>query len=85
MAKTPDYAVLASTGIDGADRLVQVGVAFDSESRAGNPYIQVLLSARPWGEWDGKLQLHRIERREDRAGLTKLAPAYPDDDDEVPF
>jgi hypothetical protein len=63
--KRPDYAVLASR--DSADPeagLTELGVAFESESRTtGKRYIQVLLSARPWGAWDGKLQLHPITPR----------------------
>lgn len=58
----PDYRVLAHD--DDTDYLVYVGSAWIMKGRDGrDDYISVQLNARPWGEWDGKLQLHRVEGR----------------------
>lgn len=63
MVRKPDYRVVANSGTE-ADRLVEIGVGFDTETLndSPKPYIAVVLNARPWGEWDGKLQLHRIDK-----------------------
>ncbi len=66
MAK-PHYTVLASRdSSDPESGLVRVGAAWDSTSRKdGKPYIQVILDSRPWGTWDGKLQLYPLSNYED--------------------
>lgn len=59
--RQPTYVVLANCGT-GRDRLVEIGLAWDSVGKTSKrPYVDVVLNARPWGEWDGRLQLHRIE------------------------
>jgi hypothetical protein len=56
----PDYSVLANRdATDPGSRLIEIGVAWNCITKSnGTPYISVLLYARPWGSWDGKLQLH---------------------------
>lgn len=62
----PKYRVLANVDADNPDAaLVNIGAAWDSISKDGKTsYISIILSARPWGRWDGKLQLHVNTREE---------------------
>jgi len=60
----PDWRVMAPNG--NVDQLVTVGVAWNSTDRNGRPYISVQLNAWPWGPWDGRLQLHGIEKEPQR-------------------
>lgn len=61
----PKYRVLANVDADDPNAaLVNIGAAWDNVSKdEKTSYITVVLSARPWGRWDGKLQLH-INTRE---------------------
>lgn len=61
----PKYRVLANADADNSDSaLVTIGAAWDNVSKDGATYISIVLSARPWGRWDGKLQLHINTREE---------------------
>lgn len=62
MTTRPDYTVLANNSA--MDRFVKIGVAFESEDQEkGARYIKVILNWRPWGEWNGEMQLHPIAAR----------------------
>lgn len=64
--KRPDYRVMASRDSDDRDdRLVEIGIGFESTSSSGRRYIAVVLNARPWGTWDGQLKLFPIAKDSD--------------------
>jgi uncharacterized protein (DUF736 family) len=58
-AEKPHYTVLTWVDPDNHDKgLTVIGAAWNATSRDGKPYISVRLTARPFGAWDGSLQLH---------------------------
>lgn len=63
----PDYIVSAKADANVPEkdtRYVNIGVGFDSETpNTREPCINVILNARPWGEWDGKFTLFRLRER----------------------
>lgn len=62
----PDYIVSAKVDANVPDkdvRYVNIGVAWDGETKDREPCIHVSLNARPWGQWDGKFSLFRFRER----------------------
>ena len=61
MADKPDYRIIASRDSETSGLLVEIGVAWIRKDKNGRNYISAVLNARPWGAWNGEVQLHRIE------------------------
>jgi hypothetical protein len=58
--RKPDYTVTYTID-EGADKktFVNIGAAWDGQTRDGAPCINIRLNGQPFGAWDGNLTLWR--------------------------